>query len=212
MAIQPNDEVSSEREPGNEIHKETIGRVQYRIYRNVNLRTGVYYRIKFFRTEKNADGSKEWLAKSFFHEDLVNVAKAATASLIWLSDNTDYVPGPVETVFPKFNPVRGPDKKEPVHEFQVGNVLASIWENTSPRTGKLYYKSSFRRGELTGGQEMVWNNFRPEDTSHLAQATTICRKWLADRRGELLRNDVKKEQGEEKRPAEASASRAADEA
>lgn len=211
MAFEPNDEVSGERESGNEIHRGDIGKVHYRIYRNVNQKTGVYYRIKFFRSEQDADGSKKWLAKSYFHEDLVNVAKAATASHIWLSDNTDYVPGPVETVFPKFNPVRGPDLKEPVHEFQVGNVLASIWENTS-RAGRLYYKSSFRRGELTGGQEMVWNNFRPEDTSHLAQATTICRKWLADRRGELQRNDVKEEEGEEKRPAKRKPRRAANEA
>ncbi len=206
MAIQPNDERSPEQESEEGFHKISFGKVRARIYRNVSQRDGVYYRVKFFREESNAEKTKKWLATSFFHEDLVNVAKAATASYIWLLDNTDYVPTSVLSVVTKFNRVDDPDKKLPVHEAQVGNVVASVWENTS-RAGNLYHKVSFIRGEIIGSEEWFWNNFRPEDLSHVAQASTSCRIWFGEMKAEVQRNDVK-EEGEKNRPAKRKPRRA----
>jgi hypothetical protein len=205
MANQPNDEKSPEQEPGSRIHESSFGKVLARIYRNVSVKDGVYYRVKFFRKESN--GEKEWLAKSFFHEDMVSVAKTATASYIWLVDNTDYVPTSALSVVAKFGRVDESGEKSPVHEVQVGNVLASVWENTS-RAGNLYHKVSFRRGEILGSEERFWNNFRPEDLSHVAQAATSCRIWFGEMRGGFQRNDVK-EEGEKNRPAKRKPRRAA---
>jgi len=207
MAIQPDDEMSRDTNPKNRIHSDSVGKVRYRIYRNVSVKDGVYYRVKFFREESNADKTKEWLATSFFHEDLVNVAKAATASYIWLLDNTDYVPTSALSVVAKFNREYDPDKKLPVHEVQVGNVVASVWENTS-RAGNLYHKVSFIRGEILGSEEWFWNNFRPEDLSHVAQASTSCRIWFGEMRARSQRNEVK-EEGEKNRPAKRKPRRAA---
>jgi len=205
MANQPNDERSPEQEPGRAIQSIPFGKVLARIYRNVSQKDGVYYRVKFFRQE--SDGEKEWLAKSFFHEDMVSVAKAATASYIWLVDNTDYVPTSVLSVVAKFGRVDESGENSPVHEVQVGNVLASVWENTS-RAGNLYHKVSFRRGENLGSEVWFWNNFRPEDLSHVAQAATSCRMWFGEMRGGFQRNDVKSE-GEKNRPAKRKPRRAA---
>ena len=175
MANQPNEPGSPEQEAGNRIHEISIGRVLARIYRNVSKREGVYYRVQFSRQEQDAE--KRWLAKSFFREDLVRVAKTATSSHIWLRDNTDYVPGPALAAFPKLTRLDEPAEKSPVYEVQVGNVVASVWENTS-RAGNLYHKVSFRRGEENGEEVWFWNNFRPEDLHHVAQAATTCRLWL----------------------------------
>ena len=92
MGIQPNVERSEEQESDDGFHEISFGKVRARIYRNESQKEGVYYRVKFFRRETNKEKTKRWLATSFFREDLVNVAKAATASYIWLLDNTDYVP------------------------------------------------------------------------------------------------------------------------
>jgi len=203
MANTPYDK-SPEQEAGNRIHEISIGRVLARIYRNVSKREGVYYRVQFSRQERDAE--KQWLAKSFFHEDLVNVAKAATASHIWLRDNTDYVPTPVLSVVAKFRPVDEPAEKSPVHEVQVGNVMASVWENTS-RAGNLYHKVSFRRGEENGDEVWFWNNFRPEDLHHVAQAATNCRLWFGEKMKGPEQPDVTDE-GEKKRPAKRKPRRA----
>jgi hypothetical protein len=177
MANQPTDEKSPEQEAGNRIHEISIGRVLACIYRNVSKREGEYYRVQFFRQERDAE--KQWLAKSFFREDLVSVAKAATSSHIWLRDNTDYVPRPALSAFPKQSRGDEPAEKSPVYEVQVGNVMASVWENTS-RAGNLYHKVSFRRGEENGDEVWFWNNFRPEDLHHVAQSATVCRLWFGD--------------------------------
>lgn len=207
MAIEPNEEKSPEQEAGNRIHEISIGRVLARIYRNVSKREGEYYRVQFSRQERDAENEKQWLAKSFFREDLVNVAKAATASHIWLRDNTDYVPRPALSAFPKLSRVDEPAEKSPVYEVQVGNVMASVWENTS-RAGKLYHKTSFRRGEENGDEVWFWNNFRPEDLHHVAQAATTCRLWLGENVKGSEDSDVT-EEGEEKRPAKRKPRRAA---
>jgi len=205
MAIQPNEEQSPEQEAGNRVQEIPIGRVLARIYRNVTKKQDEYYRVQFFRQERDAE--KQWLAKSFFREDLVNVAKAAMASKFWLEDNTDYVYEPAPAAFPKFSRVDGPAEKSPVHEVQVENVVASVWENTS-RTGNLYHKTSFRRGEAKGDEVWFWNNFRPEDLRHVAQAASNCRLWL----GENVKGSEDSgvtEEGEEKRPAKRKFRRAA---
>jgi hypothetical protein len=204
MGIQPNVERSEEQESDEGFHKISFGKVLARIYRNESQKEGVYYRVKFFRQESNAE--KKWLAKSFFREDLVNVAKAATASYIWLVDNTDYVPTTVLSVVAKFGRKSESDDELPVHEVQVGNVLASVWENTS-RAGNLYHKVSFRRGELLGSDVWFWNNFRPEDLSHVSQAATNCRIWFGEK-FPVQRNEVKQE-GEKNRPAKRKPRRAA---
>jgi len=90
-------------------------------------------------------------------------------------------------------------EKSPVYEVQVGNVMASVWENTS-RWGNLYHKVSFRRGEENGDEVWFWNNFRPEDLHHVAQAATNCRLWC---------DANVTEEGEEKRPAKRKPRRAA---
>lgn len=197
MANTPYDDKSPEHEAGNRIHQISIGRVLARIYRNESKREGVYYRVQFSRQERDAE--KQWLAKSFFREDLVMVAKAATASHIWLRDNTDYVPRPALSAFPKQSRGDEPAEKSPVYEVQVGNVMASVWENTS-RAGKLYHKTSFRRGEENGDEVWFWNNFRPEDLHHVAQAATTCRLWF-DANVPLPERSGVMEEGEEKRPA-----------
>ena len=202
MGNQPNVETNHEQEPGNRIYNESFGKVLVHIYRNVSQSEGVYYRIKFFRQE--TDGTKRWLAVSYFREDLVNVAKAATASYIWLKDNTDFARTTVLSVVAKFGRVDESAKQPPVHEVQVGNVLASVWENTS-KAGNVYHKVSFRRGEVLDSEEVrFWNNVRPEDLSHVAQAATNCRIWF----GSVQRNVVK-EDGEKKRPAKRKLQRAA---
>jgi len=195
MAIQPNVERSEEQEAGDRIHAISFGKVLARLYRNTSLREGIYYRVKFFRQESNEE--KSWLAKSFFREDLVNVAKAATASYVWLVDNTDFVPPPVIPVIARLRREDGPSENPTAHEVQVGNVVASVWENTS-RAGNLYHKVSFRRGELLGSEVWFWNNFRPEDLSHVSQAATSCRIWFGER-FPVQRNEVR-EEGEKKRP------------
>jgi hypothetical protein len=205
MANTPYDDKSPEQEAGNRIHEISMGRVLARIYRNVSKREGVYYRVQFSRQERDAE--KQWLAKSFFREDLVSVAKAATSSHIWLRDNTDYVPRPALSAFPKLSRVDEPAEKSPVYEVQVGNVMASVWENTS-RAGKLYHKTSFRRGEENGDEVWFWNNFRPEDLHHVAQAATNCRLWFGDNVPPPERSEVV-EEGEEKRPAKRKFRRAA---
>src|SRR5262249_27519456 len=156
-----------EQEQGNRIHEIQLGKVLARIYRNVSQREGVYYRVKLLRLEGNAE--KKWTAKSFFPEDMVNVAKTATASYIWLTDNTDFVPLAVIPVIARLRREDGPSENPTAHEVQVGNVLASVWENTS-RAGKLYHKVSFRRGEPHGEEMWFLNSFRPEDLTHVAQA------------------------------------------
>ena len=83
MAIQPNEEKSPEQDVGNLIHEIPIGLVLAHIYRNVSKTKGDYYRVQFFRQERDAE--KKWLAMSFFREDLVNIAKTATASEDWLA-------------------------------------------------------------------------------------------------------------------------------
>jgi hypothetical protein len=203
--IQPNQEKNLEQEEGNRIHEIRIGRVLARIYRNVSRREGVYYRVQFSRRERDAE--KVWLAKSFFREDMVLVAKAATASHIWLRDNTDYVAGPALSVFPKLSRVDESVEKSPVHEVQFGNVVASVWENIS-RAGNLYHKVSFRRGEENGDEVWFWNNFRPEDLHHVAQAATNCRLWFGDNVPLLERPGVK-EKGKKNRPAKRKPRRAA---
>jgi hypothetical protein len=205
MGNQRNVDTNPEQEPGSRFHEIPCGKVLARLYRNVSQKEGVYYRIKFFRQESK--GQKEWLAKSFFHEDLVNMAKAATSSYIWLVDNTDYVPTPVVTVVAKFGRVDDSAKNSPAHEVQVGNVLASVWENTS-RAGNLYHKMSFRRGEPVGSEIWFWNNFRPEDLPYVAQAATNCRIWFGERKGESQQSEVKGE-GKKNRPAKRKPRRAA---
>jgi len=205
MAIQPNEEKSPEQETGNRIHEISIGRVLARIYRNVSKREGEYYRVQFSRQERDAE--KQWLAKSFFREDLVNVAKAATASHIWFRDNTELVMTPHMFVVSIPSSVRASDGKSPVHEVQVGNVVASVWENTS-HAGKLYHKTSFRRGEQYGDEVWFWNNFRPEDLHHVSQAVTNCRLWFDENVKGSEDSDVP-EEGEEKRPAKRKFRRAA---
>jgi hypothetical protein len=199
-------ETSQEKESGNGVHEISFGKVLARIYRNVSQREGVYFRVKFFREEANAEN--DWLAKSFFREDMVCVAKAATSSYIWLQDSSDYVPAPVLSVVAKFSRRDEAAKNSPIHEVQVGNVLASVWENTSRRTGTLYHKVSFRRGEIRGTEVMLWNNFRPEDLSHVAQAATNCRIWFGGIHGEVQRSVVTTE-GEKNRPAKRKPRRAA---
>ena len=206
MAIQPNDERSPEQESEEGFHKISFGKVRARIYRNESQKDGVYYRVKFFRRESNKEKTKKWLASSFFHEDLVYVAKAATASYIWLLDNTDYVPTSVPSEVTKFSRVDDPDKKLPVHGAQVGNVVASVWENTS-RAGNLYHKVSLRRGENLGSEVWFWNNFRPEDLSHVSQAATNCRIWFGE--SFPVQRNVVNEEGEKNRPAKRKPRRAA---
>jgi hypothetical protein len=205
MGNQPQVEGSQEQEPGNRIHEIPFGKVLVRIYRNVSQREGVYFRVKLFRRE--SDGEKIWFAKSFFPEDMVNVAKTATASYIWLVDNTDYVPTPVLSVVANFGRESQSSEDLPVHEVQVGNVLASVWVNTS-RAGNLYHKVSLRRGETLGSEVWFWNNFRPEDLSHVAQAATNCRIWFGWLDGGIQRNVVK-EEGRKNRPAKRKLQRAA---
>lgn len=199
------DERSPEQEQGNRIHEIRIGKVQARIYRNVSQREGVYYRVKFLRVE--TDVEKVWTAKSFFREDLVGVAKAATASYIWLTDNTDFVPPPVVPVIARLRREDGPGENPTAHEVQVGNVLVSVWENTS-RAGKVYHKVSFRRGELHGEEVWFLNSFRPEDLSHVAQAATSCRLWFGQMNGDG-RPETGIDEGEKKRPAKQKPRRAA---
>lgn len=203
MGIQPNVERSEEQEAGDRIHAISFGKVLARLYRNTSLREGIYYRVKFFRQESNAE--KSWLAKSFFREDLVSVAKAATASYVWLVDNTDFVPSTALAVVANIGRESEPEDNLPVHEVQVGNVLASVWENTS-RAGNLYHKVSLRRGELLGSDVWFWNNFRPEDLSHVSQAATNCRIWFGET-FPVQRNEVK-EEGEKNRPAKRKPRRA----
>jgi len=171
----------------------------------VSQREGVYYRVKLLRLEYDAE--KKWTAKSFFREDLVNVAKAATASYIWLVDNTDFAPPTVIPVIARLGHVGESAENPPVHEVQVGNVLASVWENTS-RAGKLYHKVSFRRGEPHGEEVWFLNSFRPEDLSHVAQAATSCRLWFGDLKGNA-RQETVSDEAEEKRPAKRKPRRAA---
>jgi len=204
MANQPTDEKSPEQEAGNRIHEISIGRVLARIYRNVSKREGVYYRVQFSRQE--GDAEKKWLAKSFFREEMRKVAKAATSSLIWLRDNTDYVPEPAPAAFPKMSRVDEPAEKTPVYEVQVGNVMASVWENLSG-AGKLYHKVSFRRGEENGDEVWFWNNFRPEDLRHVGQAAKNCELWF-DANVPLPERSGVMEEGEEKRPAKRKPRRA----
>ena len=193
-------EANQEREPGNRIHSDSFGKVLVSVYRNVSQKDGVYYRIKFHR--KETDGEKSWLAMSYFPEDMQNLSRAATACGIWLLDNTDYVPSAALTVVTKFGRSDSAGEDLPVNEFQVGNVLASVWENTS-RTGKVYYKISLRRGEFVNSEESrFWNNVRPEDLSHVAQAASNCRMWFNDR-------NKAKGNKEKKQPAKRKLQRAA---
>jgi len=204
MGNRPIVETNPEQEPSRTIYECLFGKVLARIYRNVSQREGVSFRVKIFRHE--SDGEKIWLAKSFFHEDMVNVAKSATASYIWLVDNTDYVLTPVLSVVANFGRESESSGDLPVHEVQVGNVLASIWVNTS-QAGNLYHKVSLRRGETLGSEVWFWNNFRPEDLSHVAQAATNCRIWFGGINGPIQRNVVK-EEGKKNRPAKRKPRRA----
>jgi len=206
MSNHESDERSPEQEQDNRVHVIRLGRVQARIYRNVSQREGVYYRVKLLRSEFEAD--KKWTAKSFFPEDLVNVAKAATASYIWLVDNTDFAPPAVIPVIARLGRVDESAVNPPVHEVQVGNVLASVWENTS-RAGKLYHKVSFRRGEPHGQEVWFLNNFRPEDLSHASQAATSCRLWFGAFKGDVCLETTMNEEGEKKQPAKRKLRRAA---
>jgi hypothetical protein len=199
-----NDEVN-ENESGNCVHEGSIGRVRYRIYRNVNKVTGDYYRVSFRRREWNPE-KKERAVKGFFHEDLVKVAKSALTCHWWLVDNVGFVPGDVKNVFPKQLPVRE-TKDAPVYEFLLGNVLGTIFENTSEK-GNLYHKFYLRYGDERGEAGVVWNSFGPEDMYHLAQATTHSRMWREDRLAILGETQVTAE-GEQKWPAKRKPRRAA---
>ena len=204
MGNQTNVEQPSKQESRKHIHEDVIGKVRYRVYRNVTLK-GVDFKVQFFRDESRK--GKKWLAETFFHEDMVNVAKAATASYIYLRDNTDCVFGPVVPEVVKVIPVNESAKSPPAHMVQVGDVLGSVFENTSP-AGKVYHKFSFCRAEKIFEEDWFFNNFRPEDLSHVAQAATACRMWYDENIGSVRRRAVT-EEGEEKRPAKRKPRRAA---
>jgi hypothetical protein len=208
MTIQTNEAKSPEQETGNRIHQFSIGRVLARIYRNVNQK-GEFLDFKFKLLRREGDESKRWLAVSYFHEDLPDVAKAATSSYIWLRDNTsDYEIRPFPDAVPVVIPADESAVEPPIYEVQFGDVRASVFENTSPKTGKLYYKFGFRRLERNGEGALTWNNFRPEDYRHLAQAAIHCRIWYQRNIGSVQRPAVT-ESGEEKRPAKRKFRRAA---
>jgi len=197
----------SEREPRH-VHQDVVGKVLYRIYRNVNQK-GEFLDFKFKLLRREGNETKRWLAVSYFHEDLSDVAKAATASYIWLRDNTsDYEIRPFPDAVPVVIPVNESAVEPPIYEVQFGDVLGSVWENTSPNTGKLYYKFGFRRLERIGEGASTWNNFRPEDSRHLSQAVIHCRIWYQRNIGSVQR-PVVTESGEEKRPAKRKPRRAA---
>jgi hypothetical protein len=205
MANQPTDEKSPEKKSGECIHQGDIGRIHYRIYRNVHSLTGDYYRVSFRRPERKATG-KEQRFKWFFHEDLEKVAKAALICHWWLVDNVGFVPGTVKNVFPKQLPVTD-TKKSPVYEFLLGNVLGTIFENPGSN-GKPYHKFYLRDADAPGESGVVRNSFGPEGMYHLAQATTHCRMWWEDRLAILGETKETPEEGEEKRPAKRKPRRA----
>jgi hypothetical protein len=192
----------------NRIHEGDVGKVRFRIYRNVNLK-GEFLDFKFKLFRRESDGTKKWLAGSYFHEDMSDVSGAAMASYIWLRDNTDDCE---IRLFPDAIPVVIPVKESTgksrlIYGVQFGDVVASVFENTSPK-GNLFHKFSFRRVELFGEGTVTWKNFRPEDSRHLGQAAIHCRIWYQRNIGSVQRPAVT-ESGEEKRPAKRKPRRAA---
>lgn len=66
----------------------SFGKVRGSIWENQSLKTGkVYYKVSIRRIEQDESGD-EYLANSFWPEDLKEVASVATACRIWLQDNT----------------------------------------------------------------------------------------------------------------------------
>ena len=64
------------------------GRVRGTIWKNLSQKGGTYFKVSFRRVEFD-DKGKEYLAKSFWLEDLSDVATVTTQCRIFLQENTE---------------------------------------------------------------------------------------------------------------------------
>jgi hypothetical protein len=80
--------VASKDSKGKAVFEPHSGRVRGSVWENQSLNTGkVYYKTSVRRIERDGSGD-EYLANSFWPEDLTGLASGATACRIWLQDNT----------------------------------------------------------------------------------------------------------------------------
>ena len=87
---QPKDQASvpTRDQKGKAVFEPHFGKVRGSIWENQSQKTGkVYYKVSIRRIERDESGD-EYLANSFWPEDLKEVASVATACRIWLQDNT----------------------------------------------------------------------------------------------------------------------------
>ena len=63
-------------------------------------------------------------------------------------------------------------------DFTYGNVWARIWKNIR-RNGESYYRVSFNRIDVREGEEVLRNNFTPDDPDDLMRAARRCKIWFA---------------------------------
>lgn len=74
---------------GKAVFEPSFGKVRGSVWENQSQKDGrIYYKTSVRRIERDASGD-EYLANSFWPEDLDGLASAATACRIWLQDNTD---------------------------------------------------------------------------------------------------------------------------
>lgn len=80
--------VPTKDQKGKAVFEPNFGKVRGSIWENQSQKTGkVYYKMSIRRIERDESGD-EYLANSFWPEDLKEVASVATACRIWLQDNT----------------------------------------------------------------------------------------------------------------------------
>jgi hypothetical protein len=73
---------------GKAVFEPSFGKVRGSVWENQSQKDGrIYYKTSVRRIERDASGD-EYLANSFWPEDLDGLASVATACRIWLQDNT----------------------------------------------------------------------------------------------------------------------------
>ncbi len=73
-------------------------------------------------------------------------------------------------------------KEEGSHaqDFTYGNVWTRIWRNTR-KNGEPYFRISFNRIDVREDEEIVRNNFTPDDLDDLMRAARRCKIWFNEK-------------------------------